>query len=561
MEIGRRSVWLSLIGFYLLALALPAAANPYAGRDLWQTLPPGQWSYAPPTQRNPTQPAQQQTVPAYNGWPGMQRPGYGQQAYRPAQYEAPYIESELSLHDPYVQQGVVLTLSVVSHHNLLTATPRIPDNDHYMVQLLEGPDTYSRTRKGKREIVNDFFYQLTPLRPGVLELSDIRVTGESEQVSGYNRIKIPFDITSKQPLKLQIREPNPNSAPWLPLEHLNLVVTLPTSYQAAAGKPLPVRVELTALGQGGNQLPSLEQQLKSDAFRVYREQSEITTTINKANQKITGQRNETFILVPQYGGDLNLPELQINWWSTRSDMPQRTSFPLQPIAVSGTRQPSGFFAIDEERSLFPAGTSSAFWIPLGIVFGVIFGYWMAVWVSHRRKGGAQASPLEPLVAFLQRPMHQMAPAFSPLKQKLASVGRTINPIDRWHRWRRYLVGMLPLSVRFWFCVRFVDDERDPEVWGFTLRFLANKHMGLPVNAPFSVIGKHILAFHPKAKPEVIHELIHQLEESVYGHHDLDFEQWKAAFKHEIRPSLRFWPHKTSKEKTHHQTTILPGLNP
>ncbi|MCU7796968.1 MAG: BatD family protein [Candidatus Thiodiazotropha sp. (ex Myrtea spinifera)] len=564
MESGKRFTILSLAGLCLLVFLQPAATNPYAGRDLWQTLPPGQWTYAPPTQRQPTQQTQTQkqpkTQPVYGSWPGQQRPNYAQQTYYPAQHEKPYIESEVTQKNPYVQQGVILKLSVVSRHNLLTAKPRVPESDHYILQHLEGPTTYSRTHKGKREIVSDYFYELTPLRAGALAISGFRVTGEAEQVSGYNRSKIPFDVTSKESVELQIRESNPNSMPWLPLEQLTLQVDLPTSYKAAAGKPLPVKVELTALGQGGNQLPSLEQQLKSEAFRVYREHSEVSTTLNKNNKKTKGRRVETFILVPQYGGDLKLPELSINWWNTRSNMPQRTSFPLQPIAVSGNRQTSNFFADDEESSLFPAGTSSAFWIPLSIVFGVIFGYWMAVWISHRRKGDTQISPLQPLVTFLQRPMRQMAPAFSPLKEKLRTAGHAFNPIARWHRWRRHLVGMLPLSVRFWFCVRFVDEESDPEIWGYTLRFLANKHMGLPINAPFSVIGKHILAFHPKAEPKKIHELIHQLEESIYGHHSLDFESWKAAFKHEIRPSMRLIPRSWS-NRERAPDSDLPTLNP
>jgi hypothetical protein len=516
-------------------LALPLSANPYSGHSPWQ------WRYTPPAGQQTTPPANQQTIPSYQPWQTLQQPGYQRQQQTTAQATKPYLETELSLTTPYVQQAVVLRLSVVSQQNLTKATPHIPQNDHYMVRLLEGPKAYSRKHKGKREIVNDFFYQLTPLKAGSLELSQIRVSGEWEQVSAYSRNKIPFDAGSNTPLKLEIGEANPDLKPWLPLEHLGLVVIVPSAYQASAGKPLPLKIELTALGLGGNQLPSLEQQLKSDAFRVYREESRFSTSLNTDNQKITGKRTETFILVPQYGGDLNLPALHINWWNTRSGMAQRTSFPLQPIAVSGSHGYKSLIPSDEEHTLFPAGSASAFWIPLAIVFGIIFGYWIAVWVSHKHKGDSPHSPLEPLVAFLQRPMRKMAPAFSPLKQKLLTAGRSINPVDRWHRWRRHLVGMLPLSVRFWFCVRFVDEEEDPEVWGFTLRFLANKHMGLPLNAPFSTIGKHILAFHPKAKPEVIHRLIHELEESIYGHHEIDFKAWKAEFKHEIRPSLRLWP--------------------
>ncbi|MEJ2396288.1 MAG: BatD family protein, partial [Candidatus Thiodiazotropha sp.] len=329
---------------------------------------------------------------------------------------------------------------------------------------------------------------------------------------------------------------NPASSPWLPLEQLDLQVTLPRQLKAAAGKPLRMRVELTASGMDGNRLPSLESQLKSDAFRVYRDRSQVETSLNRNNHKIVGRRSEQFTLVPQYGGDLSLPPLSINWWNTRSDSPQRTSYPMQPIAVTGASRPDSFFNSDEESTLFLTGASSAFWIPLSIVFGVIFGYWLAIWISHRRKGASGASsPLQPLVAFLQRPMREMAPAFSPLKERLRTTGRILNPITRWHRWRRHLVGMLPLS-------------------------LANKHMGLPLNAPYIVIGKHILDFHPKAQPQQIRSLIHELEESIYGHQPLDFERWKEAFKHEIRPSIRLWPRRSTDKKPQSHTN-LPNLNP
>ena len=115
------------------------------------------------------------------------------------------------------------------------------------------------------------------------------------------------------------------------------------------------------------------------------------------------------------------------------------------------------------------------------------------------------------------------------------------------------------SIRFWFCVRLVEQEDDPDVWGYTLRFLANKHLNMPARAPFSDIGNRILQFHPKADPIKIRKLIHALDQSLYGHSDLDFEQWKAEFKHEIRPRLKLLPGIGDRQLSHRQR--LPELNP
>jgi hypothetical protein len=548
----------------LLSVHCTVTAIPYPTNSPWQGLPPGQWNFAPPDRRHSGTPSQTQpattTQSPYTGWPSRQYPRYSPQNYYTTQTQAPQIETDLSTQSPYVQQNVVLKISVISQNNLRTATPQVPQSDHFILQQLEGPVTYSRTRNGKREIVNDFYFTLTPLKAGLYQLPKLSITGEEEQVSTYNRSNRSFETSISNPPQLEIRESDPVSSPWLPVEQLDLSISLPDKLKAAAGKPFTLTTEIDAIGIVGKYIPSLEQQLKSDAFRVYRDQSRVETTLNKRNNKLVSRRLETFTLVPLYGGDLKLPQLSVNWWNTRTHNPQRASIPLQPIAVSGNRKSTGFFSSDEESTLFPSGTSSAFWIPLSVVFGVIFGYWLAVWISHRRKGDTQHSPLAPLVEFLQRPMRRMAPAFSPLKAKLRTTTAVLNPATHWQRWRRRLVGMLPLSVRFYFCVRFVDEETDPEVWGYTLRFLANKHLSLPPNVPFSVIGKHIVDFHPKAQEAKIHALIHELEQAIYGHSELDFDRWKEAFKHEIRPSLRIWPRRSFKDKPQRQA-LLPGLNP
>jgi hypothetical protein len=548
----------------LLSTHSKVTATPYPANSPWQAIPPDQWNFAPPDRRQSASPSQTQpattTQSPYAGWPNRQYPRYTPQNYYTTQTQLPQIETSLSIQRPYVQQNVVLKISVISQNNLRTATPQIPQSDQFILQQLEGPVTYSRTRNGKREIVNDFYFTLIPLRAGLFLLPKLSIRGEEEQRSTYSRGNRPFDLSINNPPQLEIRETNPVSSPWLPVDQLDLKVSLPDKLKASAGKPFTLTTEISAIGILGKYLPSLEQQLKSDAFRVYRDQSRVETTLNKRSNKLLSHRLETFTLVPQYGGDLKLPQLSVNWWNTRIHGPQRASIPLQPIAVSGNQRSTGFFSADEESTLFPAGASSAFWIPLSVVFGIIFGYWLAIWISHRRKGDTQHSPLAPLVEFLQRPMRRMAPAFSPLKAKLRTTTTVLNPATHWQSWRRRLVGMLPLSVRFYFCVRFVDEENDPEVWGYTLRFLANKHLSLPPNVPFSVIGKHIVDFHPKAQEAKIHTLIHELEQAIYGHREFDFEGWKEAFKHEIRPSLRLWPRSFFNDKPRHQA-LLPKLNP
>ncbi|MCU7885509.1 MAG: hypothetical protein KZQ82_15060, partial [Candidatus Thiodiazotropha sp. (ex Lucinoma annulata)] len=48
---SKRQVRYTLMWLALLICQMPATANQYPGQTPWQTMPPGQWNYAPPNQR------------------------------------------------------------------------------------------------------------------------------------------------------------------------------------------------------------------------------------------------------------------------------------------------------------------------------------------------------------------------------------------------------------------------------------------------------------------------------------------------------------------------------
>lgn len=549
----------------LASTAHPQPGTPYPGyMQPWQA-PPGQWNFAPPDQRQkgtpsgmPTSPNPQ--YPYSGGWPMRQQPGYAQAPYYSPSAEPPRLRVELSGTSPFVQENLLLGLELISSKNLKTATPQLPQTDTLVFQKIEGPSSSSRTVKGAHEIVTRFIYQITPLRPGRIEIPPIRVSGEQEGNGGYGRTSSEFNAVSTETLVLNVKPADPSSTPWLPLEQLNLKTLLPKNTKAIAGHPITLTIEMQAVGASGNQLPSLENQLKNDAFRIYREKSRTSTRLNKQGTKIIGRRVDSFTLVPQFGGDLQLPELRVSWWNTRHNTPQHTSIPVTPMAVSGGRRGEGMFGMTKTTTMFPAGSPAAFWIPVAVMFGVIFGYWLAVWISNRRKKVTPIAAFAPLTNVMKKPFVNMAPAFAPLGEKFRATAAVLNPVNRWQKLRQNAIGMLPLSIRFWYCVRFVDEENDPEIWGYTLRFLASKHLNMPPRAAFADISSRILDFHPKADPVKIRDLLHQLDQSIYAHSKIDFQQWKREFKHEIRPRLKLIS-QSRIDRGKRRAGKLPSLNP
>jgi len=447
--------------------------------------------------------------PAYGQPPGYRQPAYGRQPgyaqspYYGAKAQPPRLELQLLKTHPYVQENVLLRVKVISSQNLKTATPQLPQTDDLAFQELKGPSVSTHKRNGAQEIVTSFVYQVTPLRAGRIEIPPIHVTGDQEEGSGYGRTTSEFDSISNQTLTLQVKPANPEVRPWLPLEPLSMKTRLSNNGVAVAGQPITLTIELDAVGASGNQLPSLERQLHSDAFRVYREKVRNSTRLDRKGRKIIGHRLESFTLVPQFGGDLQLPDLRLAWWNTRTGMAQHASVPVKPIQVRGGLRGDGLFGLSKSTSLFPGGSPAAFWIPVGVIFGVIAGYWLAVWIGNRRRDESLPPAFPGLARVLKKPFIQMAPAFTPLSQGLRATTACLNPVTRWQKLRRQFIALLPLSIRFWFCVRCVDEEQDPDAWGYTLRFLASKHMDLPPRAPFADIAERIIGFHPKADPQRI----------------------------------------------------------
>ena len=114
--------------------APPAGAPPrqIPGYQSRPGYPPGQ-GY------QPGQGQGYQPGPGYQrGWPGQYGSGYGQQPSRQAA-KPPRVELELSDHQPYVQENVLLKLRVVSDQNLDTATPEMPNSNDVMLHKIEGP--------------------------------------------------------------------------------------------------------------------------------------------------------------------------------------------------------------------------------------------------------------------------------------------------------------------------------------------------------------------------------------------------------------------------------------
>jgi hypothetical protein len=305
----------SLLTLIWLVLGLLAGGPTSA----YETFPPG--SQSPRLAQMPQMPQMFRPQPNSNaqGTPPSMPPPYdfsrGWSPYLPQPQQGPprtrtssappYLEVQLSRDRAYVQQNLILTIDTVSGSNLKTIEVNLPKTDAVVFRQLGTTQADSRTRGSTREIVNRLHYLATPLRSGPIELPTLSVSGEF--TDGRR-----FEAGSREALTLEVLAPETGVRPWLPLDKLELNARLLNDDAIQEGKPLTLIIEQKAIGASGSQLRSPEQQLKSNDFRLYREDSKVEGTITDDGE-LLGSRIDTFTLIPPKDRALMVPAVRIDW--------------------------------------------------------------------------------------------------------------------------------------------------------------------------------------------------------------------------------------------------------
>ncbi len=497
--------------------------------------PPGEYHYRPQTPGN-----SRGYAPGYTANP------YAYTQQRPAQFPS-RLELELSDTQPYVQENILLTLRVISASNLKTVDPILPQNQSASFHRIKEPTAYSRMAAGgQQQIINELVYMLTPLRDGRIELPiSVRIENAGD---GY--ATTAMTLAAETPIHMEVRAADTRVSPWLALQQLALTTNIDAPMQVEPGKPVALVLKLSAAGATGSQLPSLERLLDSPDFRVYREKSETAGGLSQNGRHIMGTRTEHYTLVPQYGGKLRLPSARISWFNVNTGTPEHTSLPIKTLDASGRAAGlERFFGGVESGSLFPAGYASAFWLPLSGIFLLLTGYWFGVWFKGRQDKG----PPSPNAPAKLAPIGQAARAAATGARRAIA---KLNPAPYWQRAILRAAAWLPTPLRFWFWVRCANDEKDPVLWCKTLQFMSCRQLALSPYAPLPEMAEKIIQCQPKSDPTTIRDLFKTLDGAMYGQQTIDFEQWKKAFKKQVRPGIRRRvPQHT---KAEHR---LPELNP
>jgi hypothetical protein len=478
-------------------------------------------------------PYAQPGAPGQAARPAPTRPG-GFQPYQPGQRAPggyypprggltpgrPRLEVIVDENDPYVQQNVLVRLRVVSAGNLATASPDLTGIDDALFEQLEGPVTSTRGSGSSQEIVNEYVLSMTPLRDGPLEIGPLKVSGT---LAGG----VPFEAVARGPIALDVRPPMASVRPWLPLRGLRIDAELTEADGMARGRPATLTVELEAEGAVGDQLPSVEHMLRSEDFRVYREQTMTDTRLTENGRTLLGKRIEVYTLVPHSGGRLQLPELRLNWWNVETASREASSEPIRVFDVAGESGPFGFAG--STRADGGGGNDwQKYWLPVAGLALLLVGYWGGVWLRGRVPAGERGT-LWPRLRGL------LAGGARLTGRGLAAAGRVLNPAPLLRRLRDALAMLAPRSTRVYQCARAADSAEDPAAWCLIFQQQACRRLAADPREPLPRMADRITELRPGADREQVQALMQRLDRALYNRAEIDFPRWKRELRRALRP--------------------------
>jgi hypothetical protein len=499
--------------------------------------------YQPPPAGQP--PAYQQ---GYQGaWP--QGPGaYGQQPSAARQAKPPRLEWTLEETQPYVQQNLLLRLRLISSDSLTTADPELPADGDVLLQKLSGPTSSARSvgGNGQREVVTEFVLTLTPLRSGNLELPALKVTGTRPGAYGASE---RYEAVASKTIRLQVRPAMASVRPWLPLRSLTLNASFDHGEEVRPGQPVTLALELAAVGAHAAQLPNLEEQLTSPDFRVYREQSLTDTSLSADGREMIGKRTEYYTLVPQSGGTLRLPEIEVPWWNVDTGARQVATLPIRTLSIAGGGSP---FSLPASITAGGSGWGKV-WFPLAAVLLVLGVYWVGVFYRGR------APAAEPGLALVERLRSGATQVARFAGDRTRRALQRLHPAPVATGLQGAALGLLPESSRFLMVVRQANQAQHPAAWCDRFERGARRHLRACSTGSLPSMTERMLAMRPRADRAKLTRLMEQLDAALYGRHDIDFPRWKRDFMNQVgrAPALLRPRRSESRIRRAH----LPALNP
>ncbi len=248
------------------------------------------------------------------------------------------VEVETSKDTSYVQEQIIVTLRLYTTVGLsgIELQP-LQVKDALVVNIDE--KQYQTKINGRPGAVVETRYAVFPQQSGELIIPSMlyQVAVNSSQRDVWDRF---YGNSQNNVLRLRTDEQRINVLPapatvaagdWLPALDVSLSEHWSTSINSlTVGEPITRSITIKADGLTAGQINPL-QLAPVDGLTFYNDQAQ--TDDQKSVNGVEGSRIETIAIVPTKAGQFTLPEVNVNWWDTKSNSMRTATLPAVSLNV------------------------------------------------------------------------------------------------------------------------------------------------------------------------------------------------------------------------------------
>jgi hypothetical protein len=245
-----------------------------------------------------------------------------------------FVATEVDFAESYVQAQVLYTVKV--YRSVATRQPRLSEPSfrgvEVLIELAGEERSYEAILNGKNYNVVERVYALFPQESGELTISPARFEARVLRGGRITGRKV-FESEQQTVVVNPIPAPPPDfpNAAWLPAKSLELSELWSREPdELPAGEPITRHITITALGQLSTQIPVIEP-IVSDGVKIYPDKPELRVLAEPGG--IRAVRKDQYALIGVRAGVVELPELQLPWWSIGEGKWQVASLPSRSLTI------------------------------------------------------------------------------------------------------------------------------------------------------------------------------------------------------------------------------------
>jgi hypothetical protein len=253
-----------------------------------------------------------------------------------------FVSTEVDHAESFVQAQVLYTVKV--YRAVPTRQPRLSEPTfggvEVLIELAGEERSYESILNGKSYNVVERVYALFPQESGELTISPARFEARVLRDGRITGRKI-FE-SEAQTVVINPIPPPPADFPdaaWLPAKSLELSEEWSREPESLpAGEPITRHVTITALGQLSTQIPLIDP-ATPDSVKMYPDKPELRVSAEPGGIRAT--RKDQYAMIGVTPGTIELPELELPWWSIDKGEWQVASLPSRTLTI----MPSGDAAV------------------------------------------------------------------------------------------------------------------------------------------------------------------------------------------------------------------------